>query len=125
MSGALLATLAAGNSGGGGTVVPDTLSWANIIGEEVGENAALTIAGITVPINIQGSLTGNGDLFYIHDGTYSASGAVFAVNDGDTLAWGVSNSGFSPVSGTVTVTNVSDSDTVLDTFTYRVTGGDE
>ena len=124
MSGALLATL--GATSGTGGVVPGALDWANIVGEDVGENAALTISGLGGTINIAASISGTGALSYNLNGDYVPNADPFGVSNGDTLSWLVAHFPAGRSAGTITVTNASDSDTVLDTFTYVVIGsGDE
>ena len=124
VSGALLAIIGGGGgSGGSGTVIPGLLDWTNIFGSLIGHTNLQTLTGITVPISISAGLGGgSGTLNYTKNGVGARYTGAFNVEAGDNVMWSVGNITGSPVSGMVTVENLSDSGTVLDTFTYTVTG---
>ena len=121
MTGAILALVGRGGAGGG-TVVPDGLSWANISGSDIGGNAALTLSGFSAPISIGATNSGPGTLGYSLNGGYETFSGPFTVADGDTLAWEVQYFASGRASGTITVTNASDGNATLDTFTYLILG---
>jgi hypothetical protein len=125
VSGVLAALLGSGDGsgGGGGDVIPGALSWTNIFGSLIGHTNLQIFTGITVPIAISAGLGGgSGTLHYALNGIGKVYTGAFNVSAGDSVMWSVGNITGSPVSGTVTVENLSDSGTVLDTFTYTVTG---
>lgn len=111
--------LASGLTEGGG-VTPDAVNWPDVSGTTVGSTGYQTITGITSPISLKITWTGAGTLIYLINGSVSAitNGGSLTVNNSDTLAFNVSSG--TNVTGTVTVTNSSDSNTVLDTFTYDI-----
>jgi hypothetical protein len=121
MTGVILATVGGAAAAGGG-FTPGSLSWANISGSEVGGNAALTISGITAPITVGATITGSGQLGYSQNGGYEPFTEPFTVSDGDTLAWVVQYFASGRASGTITVTNASDGNATLGTFTYLILG---
>jgi hypothetical protein len=118
MTGAVMALAAGGASGAGGGAVPSpTPVWTTITGTFIGSSNTQTISGISGPISLTASVTGGAPLYYVQNGggPVAYTGA-FPVNPGDTLAWMI----MAPGSGTVTVTNVSDSDATLATIPYGV-----
>ncbi len=123
MTGAVLALAGAGAGSAGGVVVPGALSWTNIFDFGAGSTNYQTLSAITVPISISASSTGAGLLHYIKNGTVAVYTGALNVSAGDTLAWLISNSGATGVSGTVTVFNQSNGGATLATFTYTVKGG--
>lgn len=129
MSGALLAVVMGtdaivGGGGGGGIgsdVTPDAVNWPNCSGVVTASTPPQTISGIDTTITLSITWTGAGSLGVSKTGSAGAATGSnptsVPVSNGDTLAFILSGVG---TSGTVTVTNVSDSSTVLDTFTYAV-----
>ena len=121
MTGALLMTVSAGNSSAvAGSIVPiSACAWNDIYGEDAGSTQAVTISGITGPIQIAASRTGLGVLSVIINGVYSAYTGPFLVRPGDTLAWAISLSGRVDRAGVVTVTNAS-AGSAISNFNYSV-----
>jgi len=106
-------------------VTPAAVNWANIgPGNEPQNNANQTISGIDTTINLEMNRTGSGLVYYSKNGgafTFLANGDTVSVANNDTLRWQVANVAPGTVSGTVTITNASDGDAAIDTFTYNVT----
>ena len=112
-------------TGGADDPTPTAITWGNVsatgTGTQTATMAAQTFAGINVPITLKLSFTGSATW------TYTKNGAVFAFVNNDTLVVSVGDSlAFTPsasatTSGTLTVTNVTDSNTVLSTPTYSLT----
>jgi len=106
-------------------VTPNAVNWANIgPGNEPQNNANQTIDGIDASIDLEMNRTGSGLVYYSLAGgafTLLADGATVSVTNGQTLRWQVANAAPGTVSGTVTITNASDGDAPIDTFTYSVT----
>jgi hypothetical protein len=117
------------NAAQGGDVTPNAVNWANLIyNEATGEPQESTqqITGITAPIsiglscnvanvlpNLRYKITASPpapDPFWA---TFLAYTAPFTVTNGQYLTFSYGGT----LSGTITVTNVTDSSTVLDTFT--------
>lgn len=111
-------------------VTPDAVNWNNASGApSVATTNTQTITGIDTAITLLFSYTGNinsNDTFYIKNDivTSVSSGGTFSVNNNDTLAFRMTTSNLG-ASISVTITNVSDNNTVLDTFTLTTatTGG--
>lgn len=114
---------ATGGGSGGGDVTPAAIAFTNANGSIFAVTNTQTISAINSPITLQVSRTGVGYLSSIKNGTVMplASGGTISLINGDTLAFGVTNGVGSTITGTVTVTNLSDGSTVLATFTYAVT----
>lgn len=130
MSGVLTHRLGegAGSGGSGGTL--GSLSWNNIYGaagSRFGSTNTLTISGITGELTLGASASGpvTGLLAPIKNGVFPSTwtpggaGTSVTVENGDTLAWGISNVYIGDVAGTVTVTR-TDTGAVVDSFTYFV-----
>lgn len=99
-------------------VTPNPISWPNISGINIGSTGDQTITGFGAPISLEVTFTGSGLIRYqLNDGalTTIASGSSFTAHNNDKIGF-FSGAG----SGTVTITNLSDSSTVLATFTYFV-----
>lgn len=112
-----MATISSGPTSGGG-VIPTPVAWFDIVGSPVATNNTQTLSGISAPTTLQVSGTHN-KLYY----DLNSAGLVkiaelgtITVNNGDTLSWGAGLG-----SGTVTVTNLSNS-SVLATFNFDVEG---
>jgi hypothetical protein len=121
MAGVLNTLLEGGGGSGGGTLGP--LDWTNIFNDFVGfTNSQTVVASGT--ITISSSATGSGILAPIRNGVFLPTATNFNVSNGDVLIWRVQNPGTTPVTGTVTVTDATNSVTV-DTFTYSVTKNDD
>lgn len=116
-------------SGGSTDVTPAAVNWANISvtasGVAAGSNADQTITAINAQITLDISWTGTGATFtYIKNGMAPVSivsGDDVIMNAGDYLHFACQRTTTGTSSGTVTVTNVTDASTVLDTFTYSLT----
>lgn len=108
----------------GGDVTPNAVNWANISSaSSPAANANQTVNGCSRSITISAANSGSGFLEYrLDSGSYVTYSAPFSVNAlaGQTLNWRISAFA-GTVTGTITVTNDSDSSTTLDTFTYDVT----
>lgn len=120
MSGALLLRAFA-------DVSPDAVNWATISTPTYnGSNANQTISGITAPISLKVVYTLQGlyELgYHKNGGGYVAlgSGDTFSVSNGDTVHFEAVGNNVDPVSGsTVTVSNHTVGDTVLDTFSVTL-----
>lgn len=124
MSGALAAIAATGAGAGGGSggadVTPNALNWSSISSTYIGSNETLTIGGINATITLSVVATGAGDIYYSKNGVTTLCGATMTVANGDTLAWLAGASGGVTVSGTVTITNLSDAGAAIDSFNYDV-----
>lgn len=128
MSGALIAMAALGANAGGGSggsdATPAAIAFTNANGDIVAFTNQQTISAIDTTISLKVTFTGGGRISYVKSGgaiTTIASGAAFNVINGDTLYFAVSNNfGSGTVTGTVTITNLSDSSTVIATFNYTV-----
>lgn len=126
LSGALAAILVGGMSGGGSggsDATPAAVDWTDANGDVFAFTNSQTISGINTPISLKVTWTGLG-LVFVNDasGYFSISnGGTFVATNGDVVSFGVQNSGGAGVIGTVTITNLSDASTVLDTFNYDVT----
>ena len=121
---------AAAGGGGGGDVTPNAVNWANVIANAPGpvQTSMLQITGITETITIRVNLVLNGYFsnsnhkFSVQStasfgtGTAIANNGTFTVSNNQYL--GFSNEGSTDATGSTdwTITNTSDSNTVLDTF---------
>jgi len=123
VAGAVLAGIGAGGAGGGaGVVVSPAPTWTPIYGFGTASTNTQTISGISTGITISAGLTGTAGLSYTLNGTvYNYLGA-FTSHAGDTLSWQVQAPGSSRVSGTITVTNVSNGSATLGAIVYSVAG---
>ncbi len=121
MTGAILASLA-GGGGGGSDVTPAPLDWTDAFGDIIAHTNSQTITGITTPISLAAGASGGGNLHYSLNGGSAGYLGAFAVAAGNTLIWSILNTGTAAVSGTVTITNVSDGGATLDSFNYTATG---
>lgn len=127
MSGATAAIafmgILSGGGSGGGDVTPAPLNWTNANGDILAFTNNQTLSGINAKISLKVSWTGSGTVLVQQNGTIGpiANGAAFQAVNTDLIAFGVQNGAGGTVTGTVTITNQSDSNTVLDTFTYTVT----
>lgn len=134
----ILALDSQANSGGGSDVTPAAINWANITqtntaGYEVSE--AKSVTAIDTTIAFRATWTGSAYGQWIKNGvaveSVHASPAVVNISVNDSLKFAVYNGYAFPSgqydTGTVTVTNDSDSGAAIDTFTYVVqfvyTGG--
>lgn len=125
MTGAMLAAVLVGVTGGS-DVTPAAVDWANISGGSIGFTDAKTISDINTAISLQVTFTGtdlDGFYYQINSGALVmiASGGSFSVSNTNTVAYAAIASVVA--SGTVTITNLSDGSTVLDTFTYAMFPG--
>ncbi len=130
----------------GGDRTPNAIDLGNISAtatepnDAVATNAAVAVSGIneaiTLRITLTAAMSGTRIVEALVNGAVAATGNAgttldVVVNDGQTLAYRFSNTinsvggGGNTWSGTATVTNVSDGDAVLDTFTYSCTVEDD
>jgi hypothetical protein len=112
--------------GGGADVTPNAVNWNDVTN---GSTNTQTITGISTAINLTISFTGysNGSLnVYKNDSETSLAdeGSPFtlSVSNNDEIYFSGSANSAQTIS--VTVTNASDGNTVLDTFTINTGGGD-
>lgn len=114
-----------GGGGGGGTdVTPNAVNWNNIsTAGSSGSTNNVTITGIDTSITLEASFTRDDEAYTLRaivnevivDGPDSAPGTLtFAVTNGDVIRFEAS--GGQTRDSVATVTNVSDNNTVLDTF---------
>ena len=114
-------------SGAGSVVTPTpALSWPNMsatgAGVQSASSAAQTILGITAPITLTLTFTGGASFTYTHNGgtpTAFTSGATIVVGAGDTLGFTATSS--STTSGTLSITNASNSGALISAPTYSLT----
>ena len=117
---------AGGGGGGGGDVTPNAVNWANVNNVQAfsGVTEMLQITGITETITLQVAHSGNSNStkYYLNSsnshgtGTEIANNGTFTVSNNQYVGFGAS----SPSAGgnrSFTITNVSDANAVLDTFT--------
>lgn len=136
--------------GGGSDVTPDTIDWTDLYYSEITGEVPFTekqITGINQTITLKVSVPANINFYYAVnapinidydryeygdlEGRTSINGAAifglsqiynndtFTVNNNDWVVFALESGGIS-VLDTVTVTNVSDNDATLDTFTATV-----
>ena len=116
---------AAAGGGGGGGVTPNAVNWANVVGNWPCRSAMLQITGITSTITLRLTYTGDGyDRQYsvkstaaYGTGTAIASNGTFTISNNQYL--GFQNLSANPdvyETTSFTLTNVSDADAVIDTF---------
>jgi len=111
--------------GGGGDVTPNAVNW-NDVAAPGGSTNTVTITGINTAIDLSISWTGypGTGAFDVYKNDSSTSladnGSPFtlSVSNNDEIYFYVSGSAVGTIS--VTVTNASDGNTVLDTFTMNV-----
>ena len=111
--------------GGGGDVTPNAVNW-NDVAAPGGSTNTVTITGINTAINLSISFTGYPGVGGFN--VYKNDSETSLANEGSPFTLSVSNNdqiyfyagGASVASISVTVTNTSDGDTVLDTFTINV-----
>lgn len=111
--------------GGGGDVTPNAVNW-NDVAAPGGSTNTVTITGINTAINLSISWTGypGTGAFNVYKNDSSTSladnGSPFtlSVSNNDEIYFYASSLDVGTIS--VTVTNASDGDTVLDTFTMNV-----
>ena len=108
-------------------VTPSAVNWADIIATDVaiasGSNSDQTISSISVTIRLEITYTGAGLIGYSKNGgtnTSITSGGTILVDVTNTLHFTATAIG-SSANGTVTIKNLSDGSTTLDTFTYTLT----
>ena len=118
--------------GGGGDVTPDAVNWNDVSGGYgfLLYTNTVTVTGISTAINLTISWSGNeigsfgisingGSLIDLE--AEGGSPRTFSISNNDTIRFGASIiAGIKVI--TVTVTNASDGNAVLDTFTMTVFG---
>ena len=119
---------AAAGGGGGGDVTPNAVNWANVSGEYSNVTTSmLQITGITTSITLKVSFTGTqqNQKYSVQSSASFGTGTAIA-NDGTFTVSNNQYVGFRADCGgsctgtkvsTWTITNVSDGNAVLDTFT--------
>lgn len=116
---------AAAGGGGGGGVTPNAVNWANVVGNWPCRSAMLQITGITSTITLRLTYTGEGYGRQYSVQSTAAWGTGTAIESNGTFT--ISNNqylGFQNLSAnpdvyettSFTLTNVSDADAVIDTF---------
>ena len=116
---------AAAGGGGGNDVTPNAVNWNDVAG---GSTNTQTITGINTAINLTISFTGYGTGSF---NVYKNDSETSLADEGTPFTLSVSNNDEIYFSGSpgedqtisVTVTNASDGNTVLDTFTITAGGG--
>ena len=113
--------------GGGGDVTPNAVNW-NDVAAPGGSTNTVTITGINTAINLSISYTGYGvGAFNVYKNDSETSlgdeGSPFtlSVSNNDEIYFYALTASEQIIS--VTVTNASDGNTVLDTFTINTGGG--
>ncbi|HEY5072067.1 MAG TPA: hypothetical protein VII63_08550 [Caulobacteraceae bacterium] len=109
-------------AGAAGGVTPNALPWKVIYGITPASTQPLQVTGITNPITVSASLAGGASLAHILNGAVTAYSGPFVVNLNDYLAWQVSGAFGTDYSGTITVTNTTDSGALLAHVTYILHG---
>ena len=124
---------AAAGGGGGGDVTPNAVNWANVSGAQTTQTAMLQITGITETITLRvvhsGSLS---NISYDVNSTASfgtltaiASNGTFTVSNNEYVGFQAQINFSGSATQSFTITNVSDADAVLDTFTITCTFEEE
>ena len=115
------------SGGGGGDVTPNAVDWDDVAAPG-GSTNTVTITGINTAIDLSISWTGYGlgafDVYKNDSPTSLAdndSPLTLSVSNNDEIYFYASSGAEQTIS--VTVTNASDGDTVLDTFTINTGGG--
>lgn len=117
----------ASGGGGGGDVTPNAVNWSNVSGEYANVTTAmLQITGITSTITLQVAFTGTQlnqkrsvqSTASFGTGTAIANNGTFTVSNNQYVGFRADCGGAcaSTKTSTWTITNVSDSNAVLDTF---------
>ena len=116
---------AVAGGGGGGDVTPNAVNWANVVGNEVCQSSMLQITGINTTITLRLTYTGLGyDRRYsvqstanFGTGTAIASNGTFTISNGQYLGF-QNQVQYDDVNNVTsyTLTNVSDGNAVIDTF---------
>lgn len=108
-----------------GDVTPNAVDWANVAGGLTTQTAMLQITGITSSITLRVVYTGTGGFrrYSVQStssfgiGTAIASNGTFTVSNNQYLGFEMTATGIRTQTTNFTITNVSDADAVLDTFT--------
>jgi hypothetical protein len=109
--------LLASEGGGSGAGTIGATDWANIFSVGFGFNPAVTLAASGV-VDLGATVSPTtGNLYSDHNGVVARYTGPLMCDNGDTLSWGVQNTGTLPVSGSVTVAN---SGAAISTFTFIV-----
>lgn len=107
-----------------GDVTPDAVNWGDVVTPSLpsGNNGPVTISGIDQPITIEVTFDAGLGLEYSTNNAVSfgpiTNGTTLITNNGDNLAFRMSD-GDDFTIYTVTIKNVTDNNTVLDTFICR------
>ena len=126
---------AAAGGGGGGDVTPNAVNWANVVGVQstFERTAMLQITGIDQTITLRVAHSGgataagysvNSTATY-GTNTNIATNGTFTVSNNQYVGFQASIQFSGSATQSFTITNVSDSDAVLDTFTISVTFEEE
>lgn len=103
----------------GADVTPDPITWPNCSGSIVASPPAQEITGINTPISLKITWTGGAAVTgsASSGGSTNTNGGSFIANNLDSIHFIIVGAG---TSGTVTITNQSDGNTVIGTFTYVI-----
>ena len=125
---------AAAGGGGGGGVTPNAVNWVNVSGGNPQYTAMLQITGITSPITLRLGYTDNintyNESYYIQSTaiygtpTNIAPNGTFTISNNQYLGFSITTeSGLGAQSVFFTLTNVSDNNAIVDTFTITAFQG--
>ena len=119
--------------GGGGGVTPNAVDWNDASGDCNCSTNEQTITGIDTAINLVISWSLSGDvgqvLMYKNATEFDllndySSPATFSISNNDIISFYASGTACAASESYLTVTNASDGNAVLDTFTMTTTGGE-
>ena len=117
-------------AGGGGDVTPNAVNWADASGSGAAQTNEQTITGINTAINLVITWSGNDVGFFdinINGTPYDlevyGSPATFSILNNSIISFAAGSAGAKVIS--ITVTNASDGNAVLDTVTLTITGDEE
>ena len=120
-------------AGGGGDVTPNAVDWEDASGVCNCSTNEQTITGINTAINLVISWSFSGDVgeFFMYKNATEfdllnnySSPATFSISNNDIISFYASGSACAATETSVTVTNASDGNAVLDTFTMTTAGGE-
>ena len=124
---------AAAGGGGGGDVTPAAVNWANVSGAQTTQTAMVQITGIDQTITLRVAYSGSlSNVVYsvqssasFGTGTSISNNGTFTVSNNQYVGFGAQINFSGTATQSFTITNVSDSDAVLDTFTITCTFEEE
>jgi hypothetical protein len=112
-------------------VTPNAVNWNDASGLCNCSTNEQTITGINTAINLviswSASIALNNFLLYINATEFDllnnySNPATFSISNNDTISFYISSIGCSSANNSVTITNASDGNAVLDTFTMTING---